>query len=221
MLKIIINLSLLNEKRKLMNLKYKFTIYQLFYAVRRVNGLNQVEMSEKLGVVQSTISKIEKGYFDDIPFQLVADLCSIFNLPIASFQKSIFVKKAPNQFMKKIDSGDEKVISAKTIFFILSLMDNSIKEDIFKEFKVPAPIFSFSLSKFSIDFIFSLYKKYPMEFLQAVATLKTFESIATENTFDASGFEDDSFKKAIKTISLLEGNLSDTIDFNDSIVMAN
>ena len=62
-----------------------------------------------------------------------------------------------------------------------------IKEDIFKEFKVPAPIFSFSLSKFSIDFIFSVYKKYPMEFLQAVATLKTFESIAVGHTSKEQG----------------------------------
>ena len=204
-----------------MNLKYKFTIYQLFYAVRRASGLNQVEMSEKLGVVQSTISKIEKGYFDDIPFQLVADLCSIFNLPIASFQKSIFVKKAPTHFMKKIDSGEDKVVSAKTIFYILSLMDNFVEVDLFKALKLPAPIFSFSLSKFSINFVFDIYSKYPMEFLQAVAALKTLDSISSENSFDVSAFEDDSFKKAIETISLLEGNLSDTIELNDSLVMAN
>ena len=63
-----------------------FEIGQLIYTVRKLNSHTQVEFSKKLGVVQSTISKVEKGFFEDVPFSLVSNISKIFNVPIHQFQ---------------------------------------------------------------------------------------------------------------------------------------
>ncbi len=64
----------------------KFLIGDLIYLIRCLSGLNQEEFAKAVGVVQSTISKIERNILEDITFKTVNEISARFKVPLKCFQ---------------------------------------------------------------------------------------------------------------------------------------
>lgn len=151
-------------------LNYKFKLSEIFLSVRKSNSYNQRELSEKLGVVQSTISKIESEMMNDVSFALVSSFSALFDIRIDQIQKGFLLKSIPSDVKQKIDPS-KGLISSKTTFFMLELISMIRDENIYKINKIERSFFSYSLTLYSIQFFHRIYRLYPSEFLEAANKL--------------------------------------------------
>lgn len=163
--------------------EYNFEIGELVYSIRKLNGMTQVDFSKKLGVVQSTISKIEKGFFDDVPFSLISKISTIFKIPLIQFQVGFLNIKSASSLKRIIPTNYTKngEISAKTIYFILSEISQEKQQDIFKKLKLQRQYFCISNLLFNKEFLIKLNEIYPKELEQALKNISINKS-STENS---------------------------------------
>ncbi len=149
--------------------EYTFSIGELICAVRRLNKLTQVEFSRKAGVVQSTISKIEKDIFEDVPFSLMSNISNEFNIPLSYFQMGLLAFRKSSQLQNQVSQlyTNQGHINAKTIFHILTTLENGQK-DIYKKIKLPYVYLSLSNLKYNFNLIDKLYILYKNELLDAI-----------------------------------------------------
>jgi transcriptional regulator with XRE-family HTH domain len=169
-------------RRIVLENKYEFEIGELVYSIRKLNGLTQVDFSKKLGVVQSTVSKIEKGFFDDVPFSLISKISLLFKIPLAQFQSGLLTIKNTSNLKKIIPGQHTKdgEISAKTIFFLLNKLSELTSTDVYKSLKLHRQYFCISNLFFNKEFMISLNEKYPEELTVALASLSK-QSVVSEN----------------------------------------
>lgn len=152
---------------------YEFELGDLIYVTRKLNNLTQVEFSKQLGVVQSTVSKVEKHFFDDVPFSFVSKVSTLFNIPLSHFQVGLLPIKNQNLFKNIISEKYIKggFINSKTIFYLLEQI-SLYKNNIYKEIKLPKQYLCLSQLNFNQSFIEMLVKKYPKEVAKALKELK-------------------------------------------------
>lgn len=138
---------------------YNFTLGELVYTVRKINRLTQVEYSKQLGVVQSTISKVEKDIFDDVPFSLISKISNDFKIPLQHFQIGHLPIRKTSGISKAIPKEyiTDGIFNSKTIYYILKNLEKSYGTKIYKELKLPYQFLSLSNIKYSYDFINKLY----------------------------------------------------------------
>ena len=138
---------------------YNFTIGELVFTIRKLSKLTQVEFSKKLGVVQSTISKVEKDIFDDVPFSLISKISTDFDTPLQNFQFGHLPTKKINEVksvipIQYIESG---VFKPKTIFHVLNELEKEYGEKLYKDLKLHYQFLSLSGIKYGFEFINKLY----------------------------------------------------------------
>jgi transcriptional regulator with XRE-family HTH domain len=138
---------------------YNFTLGELVYTVRKINKLTQVQYSKQLGVVQSTISKVEKDIFDDVPFSLISKISNDFKIPLQHFQIGHLPIRKSTNLTKTIPKEyiTDGIFKAKTIYYILKSLEVSYGPQIYKELKLPYQLLSLSNITYSFDFINKLY----------------------------------------------------------------
>lgn len=142
-----------------MTREYKFSLGQLIYTVRKINKLTQVDFSKQIGVVQSTISKIEKDVFEDVPFSLVARVADDFKVPLAHFSTGNLpirlnsgIKRAiPREYL------EHGVFRAKTVFIALTELESKLGPKIYRDLKLLYPYLCLSNIYYSFEFINKLY----------------------------------------------------------------
>lgn len=182
---------------------YSFTLGELVYAIRKINKLTQVEYSKKLGVVQSTISKVEKDVFDDVPFSLISKISNDFKVPLTHFQmghlplrkNAILGKVIPAEYTK------EGIFKAKTVFHILKELSKNYGPNIYKEIKLPHQLMSLSNITYSFEFINKLYSLTQDKLVTAIKSVKV------------KGEQESSSENIKRYISSLYGiNLNGSID---------
>lgn len=98
---------------------YNFTLGELVCAIRKINNQTQVNFSKVVGVVQSTISKVEKNIFEDVPFSLMATISQEFKVPLHYFQLGHLPLRKTISLQSTIHTKftSQGLIQAKTIFF--------------------------------------------------------------------------------------------------------
>ncbi|MDP7319774.1 MAG: helix-turn-helix transcriptional regulator [Bacteriovoracaceae bacterium] len=141
-----------------MEKEYNFSVGEIFQAIRKIKKLTQVDLSRSLGVVQSTISKIESDVFEDVPFQVVSNVSKTYKIPIHYFQighlpiakKYLSKKVIPEKYVA------DGVFDAKAVFIILSTLAEKDKE-IYKKIKIPYVLLSLSRVKYNYRFIEEVY----------------------------------------------------------------
>lgn len=153
---------------------YNFTIGELVYAIRKINGLTQVEYSKQLGVVQSTISKVEKDVFDDVPFSLISKISLDFKVPLQHFQVGHLPLRKTTQMTKAVPKHYVKdgVFNSKTIFHILKVLESSYGTKIYKELKLPYQLLSLSNLTYSYEFINKLYSLVKTKLPEAIGKIE-------------------------------------------------
>jgi transcriptional regulator with XRE-family HTH domain len=176
---------------------YNFTLGELVYTVRKINGLTQVEYSKQLGVVQSTISKVEKDIFDDVPFSLVSKISKDFKIPLHYFQLGHLPIRKNAQLSKIIPKEfiQDGVFNAKTIYFLLNEVSQSYGDKIYKELNLPYQLLCLSHITYSFEFINRLYSLTGKHLVKALDKLK----LSGESALNAS-----LVKKHFETISAIE-----------------
>ena len=99
---------------------YQFTIGELFEALRRVDGLSQVQLAKELDIVQSTISKMERNVSDVITFDLVNKMSSLSGTDLRCFQKG-FLSNAPKKLKSILPATYTRSaeFSARSVFLLL------------------------------------------------------------------------------------------------------
>lgn len=152
---------------------YQFSIGDLAFAIRKINGLTQVDYSKRLGVVQSTVSKVEKNVFEDVPFSLVSKISSEFNIPLNYFQAGILpLKKTKNL---KCGIPDHYLIhgifKAKTIFYVLNEIEKKYGHKIYKDLKLPKQLLCLNNLYYSLEFIHKLFSLFGSELLQFITNI--------------------------------------------------
>jgi transcriptional regulator with XRE-family HTH domain len=140
---------------------YQFTIGELFEALRRVDGLSQVQLAKELNIVQSTISKMERNVSDVITFDLVNKMSSLSGTDLRCFQKG-FLSNAPKKLKNILPATYTRSaeFSARSVFLLLEEMNKLTPKDIYTEIKINRVYFSFSKLKLSQYFMWSLTQKF-------------------------------------------------------------
>jgi transcriptional regulator with XRE-family HTH domain len=138
---------------------YNFTIGELVFTIRKLSQLTQVDFSKKLGVVQSTISKVEKDIFDDVPFSLISKISTDFDTPLQNFQFGHLPTKKNNEVKAVIPAQyiERGVFKPKTIFHVLNELEKIYGVKIYKDLKLPYQFLSLSGIKYGFEFINKLY----------------------------------------------------------------
>lgn len=166
---------------------YEFSLGELAYTIRKLNGLTQVDYSKRLGVVQSTVSKVEKDIFDDVPFSLVSRISTEFNIPLNYFQAGLLPIRRTNNIYKTIPKVyiNEGVFKAKTIFYILKELSKTYEGNLYKDLKLPEQFLCLSNLNYSFEFINKLYSL-TQDFLQdsiKQIQIESPEAIVMEHVF--------------------------------------
>jgi transcriptional regulator with XRE-family HTH domain len=135
--------------------KYNFTLGELVYTIRKLNKLTQVEYSKQLDVVQSTISKVEKDTFLEVPFSLISNISMNYHVPLKSFQIGLLSIKKNTNSEKLIPSEYTKngCFNAETIFYILKALEHIHGAGIYKDLNLPYQFLCLSNVKYSFNFI--------------------------------------------------------------------
>lgn len=156
-----------------MNTEYQFSLGDLTYTIRKLNGLTQVDYSKRLGVVQSTVSKVEKDIFDDVPFSLVCKISSEFNIPINYFQAGILPLRKNQNFYKAIPKAyiADGIFRAKTIYFVLKELKKSHAKKLFKDLKLSEQFLCLSNLTYSLEFVDKLYSLVGPQLLNVIEIL--------------------------------------------------
>ena len=164
---------------------YHFTLGELVYTVRKINKLTQVQYSKQLGVVQSTISKVEKDIFDDVPFSLISKISNDFKIPLQHFQIGHLPIRKSTGLTKTIPKEyiTDGIFKAKTIYYILKSLEVSYGPQIYKDLKLPYQLLSLSNLTYSFEFINKLYSLTKDKLTKAINNIQlTGDSeISTEN----------------------------------------
>lgn len=154
---------------------YQFTIGQLTYTIRKLNKLTQVEFSQRLGVVQSTISKIEKDIFDDVPFSVVNKISLEFNIPLNYFQIGLLPTRKNSSIYRVIPKNyvSDGVFKAKTIFYVLKELKKDYSSKLYKDIKLPEQYLSLCNISYSFEFINKLYSLTQNSLLTAIDAIES------------------------------------------------
>ncbi len=145
---------------------------EIFEAVRRAENLTQNEFSESLNVVQSTISKLEKSVFIDVPFDLVSTLSLKYEIKISDFQKCYItrsINKYPSLNSHKFFKNGH--IKSRTIFFLLEYIEKEIKKDIYKCIGFKRSLLAFEKLKLSLLFLKIIDKNIHMHLTEVCSDL--------------------------------------------------
>lgn len=164
----------MNKKDLTMAYEYNFTLGELVFTIRKTNKLTQVEYSKKIGVVQSTISKVEKDIFDDVPFSLISKISQDFKVPISYFQIGHLPLRRIAHLNKVVpaDYVDQGVYKAKTIFNILKELEGGYTKKIYKDLKLPYQLLCISTLQYSFQFINKLYHMTGDDLKKAISSIK-------------------------------------------------
>ena len=148
---------------------YTFSLGELVCAIRKINKMTQVEYSKNVGVVQSTISKVEKDIFDDVPFSLMSTISQQFKIPLQYFQIGhLPLRKSANlQNTVGTKYTQQGMLHTQTIFHILTTLEKK-HPDIYKKIKLPYVYLSLSNIKYNLELIHQLYIKYTDDLLDAI-----------------------------------------------------
>lgn len=138
---------------------YEFCLGDLILTIRKLHGLSQVDYAKSLGVVQSTISKIEKNVFKDVPFSLVSKISHNFNIPIQYFQVGLLPFKKSARIYQLIPKSylNEGLFKAKTMYYLLKQLEDIYGLQIYKDLKLPAHSLSLSGITYNFEFLNKLY----------------------------------------------------------------
>ncbi len=158
---------------------YNYTLGEMTYTIRKVNKLTQVEYAKTLNVSQSTISKIEKDFFDDVPFSLISKISTMFHVPIAYFQSGLLPIRKTKTITKTIPSIyiDNGVFQAKTIFLLLNKLQSMGFPKIYKELALPYQYLCLSNISYSYEFIDILYSLVQDKLLDAIDQFEADENL--------------------------------------------
>lgn len=207
--------------RRIHQMEYNFTIGELVFTIRKINKLTQVDFSKRLGVVQSTISKVEKDIFDDVPFSLISKISTDFDIPLQNFQfghlptkKNSDVKNIiPPQYL---ESG---IFKTKTVFAILNELKKEQGDKLFKDLKLPYQYLCLSGLKYSFEFINKLYSLTGEGLNQVIKKLS--EELPNGNKVETSViskyFKSTSGIQLVTPISEIPTGLSFTIKFDNHL----
>jgi transcriptional regulator with XRE-family HTH domain len=140
---------------------YQFTVGELFEALRRVDGLSQVQLAKELDIVQSTISKMERNVSDVITFELVNRMSSLSGTDLRCFQKG-YLSNAPKKIKSILPATYTRSaeFTARSVFLLLEEMDKLTPTNIYTEIKINRVYFSFAKLKLSQYFMWSLTQKF-------------------------------------------------------------
>ena len=166
---------------------YQFSLGDLTFTIRKLNRLTQVDYSKKLGVVQSTISKVEKGIFHDVPFSLISKISTEFNIPLSYFQIGLLPLRKTQNITKIIKNNyiNDGLFQAKTIFYLLNEVDKNYKGDLYKDLKLPKQYLCLSHLTYNLEFIDKVYFLTQDNLLTSLAKLN--KEFSTKNTdFDSN-----------------------------------
>lgn len=147
---------------------YKFTISELFKAVRLTLNINQKDMSQILGVAQSTVSKAESGYTNLISFEVISNFSKLTKTDIKCFQVGLL-----NSSSSKLDGlihgsyTTKGEFSAKSIFLVLEGIRALAPGEIYRELEINRLFLAYEKLKFSCDFIQILVTRYPLYFFDS------------------------------------------------------
>ncbi len=193
-----------------MDENYKFTLGQLIYTIRKINLLTQVEFSKQIGVVQSTISKIEKDIFEDVPFSVVARVANDFKVPLAHFSTGNLPIRITSGVKKVIPRNylDKGVFRAKTIFLTLETLKLTYGDSIYKDLKLPQPYMCLSNLHYSFEFVNNLYGLSKDSLLTALNSI----DITGSEELEESNLE--KYFSSIYGIQLMEKPISIETGFN-------
>ena len=77
--------------------RYRFETTELLFALRLARGLTQQEFSQKVGMSQATISKYEKGVFDEKNINVfhIKEVYRHFNIDMNDLMKGLFDEPLP------------------------------------------------------------------------------------------------------------------------------
>ena len=179
---------------------YKFDIGELVYTIRKLNRLTQVDFAKSLGVVQSTVSKVEKGFFDDVPFSLISKISTLFKVPLAQFQVGFLTLKKDSILTNIVSTNytDKGEFSSRWTYTLLTELNKLIEKDVFKELKVDKQYFCISNLFFNKEFLITISKKYP-EHLD-----KALENISTLKSKSESSINLDRYLSNLKSIDIID-----------------
>ncbi len=140
--------------------KYHFNIGELIFTVRKLNGLSQIDFSTKVGVAQSTLSKIEAGVFIDTPFSLVSKISEIFDVPLEFFSLGYFPlrTKVREHNLFPLEYVTHGALSIKTVFQLCEYLNENLEQDVYKKIKIARPLFSLVHTSFNFRFIDKLIR---------------------------------------------------------------
>lgn len=149
---------------------YQFSLGDLTFTIRKINSLTQVEFSKRLGVVQSTVSKVEKDIFEDVPFSLVSKISMEFNIPISYFQLGLLPLRKTNNLYKTIPKAfiENGPFRAKTIFYILEWLAANKQKTIYKDLKLSRQFLCLSNLNYSFDFVNKVYSLAQQDLIMAI-----------------------------------------------------
>ncbi|MCT4643147.1 MAG: helix-turn-helix domain-containing protein [Bacteriovoracaceae bacterium] len=147
---------------------YKFTTGEVFEAIRLESGLKQAEVAKKLDVAQSTISKMERNFHEDVSFGLILGFCDLVGYDIKYFQSG-FINKIPSRLAKNINSKfiGKDGFSVRLAYEFVKKIDEKVEKDLYKLLKIKKSLFVFSSFKFTPHFFKFLQKHFPSEYEEA------------------------------------------------------
>lgn len=134
------------------------TVGDLFFTIRKINILTQVEFARRLRVVQSTVSKIEKDQFEDVPFKLISHLCREFKIHINCFHEANLI--GINQKLINRIINPEFTVSGSYNHEIVRLIVNNLpkadKRIVSQKLKYHQEYFALQNIKFNEFFFYKL-----------------------------------------------------------------
>lgn len=192
---------------------YHFSIGDLAFAIRKINGLTQVDYSKRLGVVQSTVSKVEKNIFEDVPFSLVSKISSEFNIPLNYFQAGILPLKKTKTFKSSIPNNyiEEGLFKAKTIFYLLSEIEKTYGEKIYKDLKLPKQLLCLNNLSYSLEFINKIYSLIGNGLIELIRNIpiKASNDCTYQNVYE--------YLAGIHGLNILDFNIAQTVNSPNKI----
>jgi transcriptional regulator with XRE-family HTH domain len=174
-------------------MKYSFKEADLILAIRKLYGYSQQEFCLLLECSQSTLSKIENG-ISSPDMKFVISLSQKLNLDLNIFRYGVIPKISQDLFASKASRMlrhpflKDGIFTAKTTFFLLELIEENLKIDIYKKLGLLREQFVFSELKYGKDLFKELLSL--VDYLEIIQMMETFKkdsgpNLIAEETFKA------------------------------------
>lgn len=192
----------INEKK----LDYFFNESVLIRCIRKIYDLSQQDFCQLLGYSQSALSKIENGLISpDLKF--IVSLSQKLKIDLNIFRFGHIPRLSNNQLKSNIDKSfvskkylKDGIISAKTTYFLMELLNNNYKKDIYSAMGINEETFCLSFLKYNMKFFEKL-----SEFVSFTDILKVMHQYKPEEcgVYNESNFKSHLLDNKILTLTKL------------------